>query len=130
LLSDATLHATQAVAWVVPDDGRWLATPRERLRVAVAAPGRNVGAPGPDEDTLDLWRAELRGPFAEQARLALEQLGAPAFEALLADWADLGDQDRQWLLRWASRETGVPAQSLSDLARVPPPRAPARPSGR
>jgi hypothetical protein len=98
----------------------------ERAAVRVSALEEDGVAPALTPTAVDAWVDELGGPFGAQARGRLQQLGPDAARALAERWERLDEEDRGWLLRWATEEIGSEAAPLvaialegpDDLARV------------
>jgi hypothetical protein len=53
-------------------------------------------------DNIQLWKAELLGPFAADARGAFETQGEVACRVLLPLWNDLAEWDQVWLVQWSA----------------------------
>ena len=109
----------------------------ERAAVRVSALEEEGSPPELTPTAVDAWVDELGGPFGTQARGRLQQLGPDAVRALAERWERLGEEDRGWLLRWATEEIGSEAVPLvaialegpEDLARVALDCAAALPAG-
>ena len=78
----------------------------ERIRTGILSEAGNFQIPA-FESAPDAWLAELKGPFAIEAKAALETQGPTVIQALLARWHELPEQNREWLLAW-SVEAGEP----------------------
>jgi HEAT repeat protein len=76
-------------------------TARERLRLALL--DHPMQPPPLDRDSAEDWLSQLRGPFRDEARVALETNGAMALTHLADLWDKLADDSRAWLLRWGVR---------------------------
>lgn len=74
-------------------------TTAERLRVALLVD--DGPPPPPFADASVAYVAELRGPFAQDARAALIAQGDAAASCLLTCWAALDDATLAWLIEWA-----------------------------
>lgn len=109
----------------------------ERAAVRVSALEDDGSPPALTSTAVDAWVDELAGPFGAQARGRLQELGPDAARALAERWERLGEDDRGWLLRWATEEIGSEAAPLvtialegrDDLARVALDCAAALPAG-
>jgi hypothetical protein len=71
----------------------------------------DVAAPRIDERTAPRWLQELAGPFGEQARDELELQGPEAVRAVADQWERLSNEDRGWLIEWATE--AIPDEPLA-----------------
>jgi hypothetical protein len=86
-------------------------TPSERLRVALLID--DGPPPPPFARASDAYVAELRGPFAQDARAALIAQGDDAASSLLTHWAALDDATLAWLVDWALQT--LPPRAAKDV---------------
>jgi HEAT repeat protein len=97
-------HRVRTVAGLIQKAHR-LSLP-EQIRINILSETGYLQIPA-FESAPDVWLAELKGPFAIEARAALETQGPTVIQALLARWNELPEQNREWLLAW-SVEAGEP----------------------
>jgi hypothetical protein len=86
-------------------------TPSERLRVALLID--DGPPPPPFARASDAYVAELRGPFAQDARAALSAQGDAAAISLLTHWAALDNATLAWLIDWALQT--LPPRAAEDV---------------
>lgn len=88
----------------------------EEAAIRVSLLEDEIEAPALDERTAGRWLDELTGPFGDQARDQLELQGPSALRVVAGHWPDLGQEDRRWLLEWASE--AVPGEpEAAELVR-------------
>ena len=96
----------------------WRVLPQDSLKVqvrlALAAEQWNGGVPALVEN-LELWLAELRGPFAGRARALLES-DSRAVGILSSCWDKLSRENRAWLLELAAHLGSPELPHLTQLA--------------
>jgi hypothetical protein len=109
LLQDDCPARARAVAPLLACMG--VGTPPERLRVALLID--DGPPPPPFARASDAYVAELRGPFAQDARAALIAQGDAAASSLLTHWAALDDATLAWLVDWALQT--LPPRAAEDV---------------
>lgn len=107
LQNDCPARARAAAPLLV---GIGVRTPLQRLRVALLV---DDGAPLPFAVASGAYLAELRGPFAQDARAALLAQGDAATSGLLACWGELDDATLAWLIDWAMQT--LPARAAEEV---------------
>jgi hypothetical protein len=80
----------------------------EAIRVGLLANREDVVTPAFGEETQHAWIAELCGPLQAEARMVLEHAcGESGFRLFKAQWSELPQQVRTWVLEWGAREHPV-----------------------
>lgn len=93
--------------------GMGVRTPAERLRVALLVDDGPV--PPAFADASDAYLAELRGPFAQDARAALMTQGDLAASGLLVRWSALDEATLAWLVEWVVQT--LPARAIEEVVK-------------
>lgn len=103
LFDDNCPHRVRTVAALIRK-AEGLSLP-ERIRTGILSETGNFQTPAFDS-AQDVWLGELKGPFAVEAKAALEAQGATVIQALLARWDELEEEGREWLLAWSVESAG------------------------
>jgi hypothetical protein len=74
------------------------------LRTALLSETAGSSAPILDQGNIELWFAELAGPFWREAQMRLKTQGEPAWTALAKVWDRLSEDNQLWLLVWGVDE--------------------------
>jgi hypothetical protein len=77
-------------------------SPTAKLRIALLCDLPAEPIPPIDETNLELWLAELAGPFWQDAQVALKTQGERAWTTLAQAWGRLTEDNQLWLLQWGS----------------------------
>lgn len=94
-------------------------SPRERVRISIISIEQNTPLPPlPDPDTEEFWVSELKGLWAEEAKVLAEGLGEEAFRGLARAWNGLPEDAHLWLIQWGMRDHPLHAAALvADVLR-------------
>lgn len=94
-------------------------SPRERLRIAIISMNRNTPLPPlPEADAEAFWVSELKGIWAEDAKVMAEGMGEEVFIKLLCTWNVLPEEAKLWLIEWGMRDHPLHAAGLvADVLR-------------
>jgi HEAT repeat protein len=74
------------------------------LRTALLSEAGAKAAPVLDQTNIELWLAELSGPFWREAQMQLRTQGEPAWTMLAKLWERLSETNQLWLLHWGVEE--------------------------
>jgi len=78
--------------------------PAVQLRVALIAENCTWPVPDFNASTVDIWLAELAGPFRTEACNALRIQGELTWLALARQWENLRSREQVWVLQWGMDE--------------------------
>lgn len=94
-------------------------SPRERLRIAIISMDQNAPQPPlPEPDTEGFWVSELKGIWAEEAKVMAEGMGEEVFRRLARAWDALPEEAKLWLIEWGMRDHPLHAAGLvADVLR-------------
>jgi hypothetical protein len=86
------------------------------LRTALLSEATASSAPILDQGNIELWLAELAGPFWREAQMRLKTQGEPAWTALAKVWERLSETNQRWLLGWGVEEYAGMVAGLLPIA--------------
>jgi HEAT repeat protein len=86
------------------------------LRTALLSEAAASSAPILDQGNIELWFAELAGPFWREAHIRLKTQGEPAWTALAKVWDRLSETNQLWLLGWGVEEYAGMVAGLLPIA--------------
>lgn len=94
-------------------------SPQERLRVAIISMDQGTCLPPmPELDTDGFWISELKGIWAEEAKVMAEGMGEEVFRRLVRTWNALPEDAKLWLIEWGMRDHPLHAAGLvADVLR-------------